>query len=160
MSPNEIEAGEILWKYISELKTTEGTDKINFIARTSLDPQEIALLLPLADAVQNSQIVDASDYHIGKTEAQMALANLMQPPIAPISLTKAISLTEQSAEFSLSRIFMGVVVFILVGGMFTWLLVAGTNAMQVRKYSSMYKEKSKGHISPYGGGVAEDCKPK
>ncbi len=54
MSNYEEQAGELLYKYIAELKRTEGVEGVNFIACTPVDPAEITAMLPLADALHET----------------------------------------------------------------------------------------------------------
>lgn len=51
MASNEEQAGELLWRYIEELKQAENADNFHFVARTPVNPAEMAQLLPVADAV-------------------------------------------------------------------------------------------------------------
>lgn len=44
------DAGELLWKYIEELKAADAPDGVNFVARTPADPEAVSALLPMADA--------------------------------------------------------------------------------------------------------------
>lgn len=50
----ENEASELLWKYIVQCREAANADSMNFIVRTSLDPQELAELIPLVDTVHSA----------------------------------------------------------------------------------------------------------
>jgi hypothetical protein len=60
MQSYEEEASELLWKYITELRRVEDTDAVNFIARTPVDPADLAALMPLADALHENLHTDMS----------------------------------------------------------------------------------------------------
>src|SRR5262245_55147388 len=74
---HETEAGELLWKYIGELHQADGADRVNFIARTSLDPAEMATLLPLADAL-HADLQPAEDTAAGEAAARARLLAAIQ----------------------------------------------------------------------------------
>jgi hypothetical protein len=76
-SLHETEAGELLWKYIGELHEADGADRVNFIARTSLDPAEMAALLPLADAL-HAGLPAADDTAPGEAAARAQLLSAIQ----------------------------------------------------------------------------------
>jgi anti-sigma factor RsiW len=54
MQHQEDETGELLWRYVAELKRAEDPEAVNFVARTPADPADVAALLPLADAVHEA----------------------------------------------------------------------------------------------------------
>lgn len=76
MSRHDVEAGDLLWKYIEELHRTDEADAVNFIARTSLDPVEMAELLPIADAL-HTDLCAASALADGATTGGTARAQLL-----------------------------------------------------------------------------------
>jgi hypothetical protein len=80
-------AGELLWKYIEELKHADA-EAVNFIARTPIDPREVAALLPLAESV----------------EAMLRAETAPAPPPADAraALTQAIQEASQSVPFWLA----------------------------------------------------------
>ncbi len=51
MGSHEDEAGELIWKYIEEIRAADDPATINFVARTPADLNEYAALLPLADVL-------------------------------------------------------------------------------------------------------------
>lgn len=79
MSRHEAETGDLLWKYIAELHRVGGSDQVNFIARTSVDPVEMAALLPLADAL-HAELTQPADTVAGEAVARAQLLAAIQAP--------------------------------------------------------------------------------
>lgn len=82
ISPHEIEAGDLLWKYIAELHRANGAEQVNFIARTSLDPAEMAALMPLAD-VLHADFQQHPDNAAGEVMARARLLAAIQSGARP-----------------------------------------------------------------------------
>lgn len=79
MPSNEEDAGELLWKYIEELKQTDAPESVHFVVRSSVDPADVAGLLPVADAVRDAlQTEDVSE--AGRLAARAQLIEAIRGP--------------------------------------------------------------------------------
>lgn len=92
ISPHEVEAGDLLWKYIAELHRANGTEQVNFIARTSVDPAEMAALMPLAETL-HAEFQQNAERATGEVMARAQLLAVMQssPPVGTPWLPRALS---------------------------------------------------------------------
>ncbi|HZP82635.1 MAG TPA: hypothetical protein VFB21_13425 [Chthonomonadaceae bacterium] len=77
MASNEEQAGELLWRYIEELKQADNPDDFHFVARTPVNPAEMAGLLPVADAVLQTLKADISSEE-GRTAARARLVETIR----------------------------------------------------------------------------------
>jgi hypothetical protein len=84
ISPHDVEAGDLLWKYIAELNRANGAEQVNFIARTSVDPSEMAALMPLADAL-HADLQQNADTPGGEALARARLLTAIQSSGRPLS---------------------------------------------------------------------------
>jgi hypothetical protein len=77
------EAGDLLWRYLDELKRVGDVSAVNFVAKTSLNPVEAGSLLPLADELYNLHEEGAAQPAEGFDVARAQLLNAIRADMRP-----------------------------------------------------------------------------
>lgn len=114
MEDREERAGDLLYRYIEEVKSSETPEAANFVLRTSLDPAECAPLLPLVDALDDEHRSDVG-HSSGKVAARARLmeairSDAMQQPVHKRIASRSVWLRALHVAALLTLIALAVVV--------------------------------------------------